>query len=65
MESGMAYENDLNLKATELRLGLPGTDNETEEVASVRNRKRQLPGEDSGLKRHSSDDGEETAPPAK
>uniref|UniRef100_A0A803Q137 Auxin-responsive protein n=1 Tax=Cannabis sativa TaxID=3483 RepID=A0A803Q137_CANSA len=31
MESGMVYENDLiNLKATELRLGLPGTDRETE-----------------------------------
>lgn len=58
----MAYENGLNLKATELRLGLPGTDHETEE-AGVRNRKRQLPEEESCLKRRSSDDVEETAPP--
>ncbi|PON40155.1 AUX/IAA protein [Parasponia andersonii] len=60
----MAYDNGLNLKATELRLALPGRDHETAE-AGVRNRKRQLPEEDSGLKRCSSDDGEEIAPPAK
>ncbi|KAL3828007.1 hypothetical protein ACJIZ3_016809 [Penstemon smallii] len=29
-----AYENGLNLKATELRLGLPGTDNESEPQTS-------------------------------
>lgn len=28
------FENDLNLKATELRLGLPGRDHESEEHSS-------------------------------
>ncbi|XP_062108211.1 auxin-responsive protein IAA4 [Humulus lupulus] len=76
MASGMVYENDLiNLQATELRLGLPGTDRETthEEQAlsssgvGINSRKRQLPEEDSSLiKRRSSDDGgEDSAPPAK
>ena len=37
----MAYETDLNLKATELRLGLPGTDEtEKEKLPGVRNNKR-------------------------
>ncbi|XP_039007235.1 auxin-induced protein 22D-like [Hibiscus syriacus] len=44
--SSAAYENDLNLKATELRLGLPGTtDYEEEETAAlsgVRTNKRPL-----------------------
>ncbi|CAI9768735.1 unnamed protein product [Fraxinus pennsylvanica] len=39
MERASAYENDLNLKATELRLGLPGTD-ESSEKQSLRNNKR-------------------------
>uniref|UniRef100_A0A2P2JYR4 Auxin-responsive protein n=1 Tax=Rhizophora mucronata TaxID=61149 RepID=A0A2P2JYR4_RHIMU len=44
MEVGLAYENDLNLKATELRLGLPGTDGNEEQAASgIRNNKRPLP----------------------
>lgn len=40
----MAYENDLNLKATELRLGLPGTDQENEEKEALpkANNKRPL-----------------------
>ncbi|XP_013751366.2 auxin-responsive protein IAA2-like [Brassica napus] len=42
----MAYEkvNELNLKDTELRLGLPGTeqDKEEQEVSCVRSNKRQL-----------------------
>ena len=40
----MVYENDLNLKATELRLGLPGTeDKEDQTLPIVRNNKRPLP----------------------
>ncbi|KAJ4846235.1 hypothetical protein Tsubulata_012550 [Turnera subulata] len=45
MEGGVAsYVNhDLNLKATELRLGLPGTDgNEEHAVPAARNNKRPL-----------------------
>ena len=39
-----AYENDLNLKATELRLGLPGTEEkEDRTLPIVRNNKRPLP----------------------
>ncbi|XP_050239521.1 auxin-responsive protein IAA4 [Quercus robur] len=72
MESKVAYQNELNLKATELRLGLPGTDIESEEQAlsSARNNKRPLPDntKECGLK-GSSDDAQhsdhETAPPAK
>jgi len=72
MESKVAYQNELNLKATELRLGLPGTDIESEEQAlsSARNNKRPLPDNtnECGLK-GSSDDAQhsdhETAPPAK
>ncbi|XP_075656238.1 auxin-responsive protein IAA4 [Castanea sativa] len=72
MESKVAYENGLNLKATELRLGLPGTDIESEEQAlsSSRNNKRPFPdnSKECGLK-GSSDDAQhsdhETAPPAK
>ncbi|XP_061339042.1 auxin-induced protein 22B-like [Gastrolobium bilobum] len=40
MESTVTYENDLNFKATELRLGLPGTEEKT--VAGVRTNKRPL-----------------------
>ncbi|OIW07246.1 hypothetical protein TanjilG_08361 [Lupinus angustifolius] len=44
MESKVAYENDLNLKATELRLGLPGTEENDEKTKSgVRTNKRSLP----------------------
>nr|QDE10255.1 auxin-responsive protein IAA [Glycyrrhiza glabra] len=46
MENKVAYENDHlnNLKATELRLGLPGTTEEKREERSVKNNsKRQLP----------------------
>lgn len=35
-----SHDNDLNLKATELRLGLPGTD---EEMTTKNNNKRSLP----------------------
>ncbi|KAL6990322.1 Auxin-induced protein 22D [Sarracenia purpurea var. burkii] len=35
-------ESDLNLRATELRLGLPGTD-ESQTLSSARNNKRALP----------------------
>ncbi|KAF8394338.1 hypothetical protein HHK36_020546 [Tetracentron sinense] len=44
MESTVTYESDLNLKATELRLGLPGTDEyEKQTPPSVRSNKRSLP----------------------
>ncbi|XP_059632423.1 auxin-induced protein 22D-like [Cornus florida] len=44
MEKAMAYEGDYNLKATELRLGLPGTDESEEQAMSnVRNNKRASP----------------------
>lgn len=72
MESKVAYENGLNLKATELRLGLPGADIESEEqaVSSARNNKRPLPdnSKECGLKGSSHDaqhSDYETAPPAK
>nr|AAD32142.1 Nt-iaa2.3 deduced protein [Nicotiana tabacum] len=42
MECVMAHEKDLNLKATELRLGLPGTEDESI-VSSSKNKKRGLP----------------------
>ncbi|KAL0718931.1 hypothetical protein Bca4012_068254 [Brassica carinata] len=55
----MTYEkvNELNLKDTELRLGLPGTeqDKEEQEVSCVRSNKRQL----------QSDNEEESTPPTK
>ncbi|KAJ7979948.1 Auxin-responsive protein [Quillaja saponaria] len=57
MESKVTYDNVLNLKATELRLGLPGTDeNEEQELPTVRN-KRPLPetSEDCGSKSSSND----------
>ncbi|PSR92782.1 Auxin-induced protein like, partial [Actinidia chinensis var. chinensis] len=53
MESSVVYEGDLNLKATELRLGLPGTDEpEKQNISSVRNNKRASPDmtEDGGSK---------------
>ncbi|XAR49037.1 hypothetical protein NMG60_11032059 [Bertholletia excelsa] len=41
MESCVSYEGDLNLKATELRLGLPGTEEtEKQHVSVVRSNKR-------------------------
>ncbi|XP_020238248.1 auxin-induced protein 22B [Cajanus cajan] len=42
METSVTYENDLNLKATELRLGLPGTEEEKSLPAAVRTNKRPL-----------------------
>ncbi|XP_019449933.1 PREDICTED: auxin-induced protein 22B-like [Lupinus angustifolius] len=45
MENKVGYENDLNLIATELRLGLPGTEEKEEKTMQgvVKNNKRQLP----------------------
>ncbi|XP_011042428.1 PREDICTED: auxin-induced protein 22E-like [Populus euphratica] len=45
MEKSMAYESDLNLKATELRLGLPGSDEpeKPSTTPSVRSNKRASP----------------------
>uniref|UniRef100_A0A6M2F6N1 Auxin-responsive protein n=1 Tax=Populus davidiana TaxID=266767 RepID=A0A6M2F6N1_9ROSI len=71
MEGGVAYENDLNLKATELRLGLPGTSctNEEQAVSGARNNKRPLPEtrEELGAKGKSDlrHDDQETAPAPK
>ncbi|CAA2971374.1 auxin-responsive IAA4-like [Olea europaea subsp. europaea] len=39
----MAQENHLNLKETELRLGLPGTDESDDMICSARNNKRAAP----------------------
>lgn len=39
MEAKTAFGNHLNLKATELRLGLPGTE-ESDQLQSVKNNKR-------------------------
>lgn len=60
---------DLNLKATELRLGLPGTDEET--VSNVRNNKKRpllqdiADGEECGANGKSDAQINETAPPTK
>lgn len=60
----MAYEkvNELNLKDTELRLGLPGTEQVTQEqeVSCVRNNKRQFQSNDEETR-----DEEESMPPTK
>lgn len=68
MEGSVAYENGLNLKATELRLGLPGTDQEAEKeaVSGVRNNKRASPdtNDECGTKGSSNGD-RETAPATK
>ncbi|KAK4434071.1 Auxin-induced protein 22D [Sesamum alatum] len=53
MEGVMSHASDLNLKATELRLGLPGTDEHDEFVSVAKNNKRALPDQsatDSGRK---------------
>ncbi|KAJ7954797.1 Auxin-responsive protein [Quillaja saponaria] len=70
MESKVAYENDLNLKATELRLGLPGTgENEEKTLPTARNNKRTLPetSEECGSKSSSNAQHVDTdaSPPAK
>ncbi|KAL2242464.1 auxin-induced protein 22B [Sesamum indicum] len=65
MEGVMSHASDLNLKATELRLGLPGTD-ERDDVESVaRNNKRALPesANDSGSKGGKSIDHENAPAP--
>ncbi|KAL6185046.1 hypothetical protein ACLB2K_041181 [Fragaria x ananassa] len=73
MES-KGYENDLNLnlKATELRLGLPGSDASEDQAAapvpSTLNKKRAVPErseEEIGSKRGTDDAEKITAPPAK
>lgn len=69
MESTVTYENDLNLKATELRLGLPGTEEEKTKPACVKTNKRPLndsSSEESVSKGSNTQHVEtETAPPAK
>lgn len=71
----MAYEGDLNLKATELRLGLPGSDEPKKQsvTPSVRSNKRASPeiSEESRIRSNSSVSIDENgdrdigAPPAK
>ncbi|KAK4258079.1 hypothetical protein QN277_007579 [Acacia crassicarpa] len=63
MENKVAFENDLNLKDTELRLGLPGREEEEQKaLVSCKNNKRPLSeaSEDCGTK-----GSKESAPPAK
>lgn len=45
MESIVAHQKDLNFKATELRLGLPGSEDQEsdQEILSKNNNKRTLP----------------------
>ncbi|XVF66566.1 hypothetical protein PTKIN_Ptkin10aG0047400 [Pterospermum kingtungense] len=66
MEVSVAYENDLNLKATELRLGLPGTDEREEQAAvvSYRNKKKRPADEECGANGKSDNAQDESAPPA-
>ncbi|XP_022771205.1 auxin-induced protein 22D-like [Durio zibethinus] len=74
MERRVNYENDLNLKATELRLGLPGSDEpERQSTPSIRNNKRtssEISEElrsksSSGVKQAGNDDHQDDAPPTK
>ncbi|XWS36367.1 hypothetical protein CRYUN_Cryun20dG0079100 [Craigia yunnanensis] len=74
MERRVNYENDLNLKATELRLGLPGSDEpERQTTPSIRNNKRtssEISEESrskssSGVTEAGNDDRQDSAPPAK
>ncbi|KAI3469682.1 hypothetical protein Pfo_026345 [Paulownia fortunei] len=72
MERVMAHESDLNLRATELRLGLPGTDECEDVVSAAKNNKRSSPesAEESTaskgiLAAMSSDSEHETAPAPK
>lgn len=63
------FESDLNLKATELRLGLPGTDSldPASSSSSSRSNKRAIGGEERRSKSGPVDNEEEIAhePPAK
>ncbi|XWS31491.1 hypothetical protein CRYUN_Cryun23aG0080900 [Craigia yunnanensis] len=74
MERRVNYENDLNLKATELRLGLPGSDEpERQSTPSIRNNKRtssEISEESrskssSGVTQAGNDNHQDSAPPAK
>lgn len=64
LEKQMAYEkvNELNLKDTELRLGLPGTEQiiQEQEVSCVRSNKRPFESNDEEIR-----DVEESTPPTK
>ncbi|KAK9289027.1 hypothetical protein L1049_017498 [Liquidambar formosana] len=67
MESAVAYESVLNLKATELRLGLPGTDDfDKQKLSSATNNKRPLPASNDECRINDAAHGEPAnAPPAK
>lgn len=63
MEKVGVYDELVNLKATELRLGLPGTEEEKEKVSCGKSNKRALP--DDTEKEIESTDKTETASPPK
>ena len=64
MERPMIYDNGLNLKATELRLGLPGTEEiETQRPVGVKSNKRSALEMDNALT--ADEDEQECAPPTK
>ncbi|XVF42192.1 hypothetical protein PTKIN_Ptkin01aG0340200 [Pterospermum kingtungense] len=61
----MAFEKDLNLDATELRLGLPGTSEESPEKLTLRSNKRALPDMNDEASMSSHDHNSDVAPAAK
>ncbi|KAL0367131.1 UNVERIFIED_CONTAM: Auxin-induced protein 22D [Sesamum radiatum] len=67
MDGVMSHASDLNLKATELRLGLPGTDEREEFVSVAKNNKRASPesANDGGRKGGKSTTDHENAPAPK
>lgn len=73
MEKSLVFEKDLNLEATELRLGLPGTkESEKQTPSTIKSNKRVLPdmSEECGSKDNSNVShvkkcDQEVAPPAK
>lgn len=73
MENSLVFEKDLNLEATELRLGLPGTKESGKQTPStIKSNKRVLPdmseecgSKDSSNVSHVKKCDQEVAPPAK
>ncbi|KAK8570128.1 hypothetical protein V6N13_002826 [Hibiscus sabdariffa] len=59
------YENGLNLKATELRLGLPGSDEPEGQTTPRPNKRTSSEISSSGLTDDGNDDHQASAPPAK
>ncbi|KAF3959133.1 hypothetical protein CMV_016021 [Castanea mollissima] len=73
MEKSLVFEKDLNLEATELRLGLPGTkESEKQTPSTIKSNKRVLPdmseecgSKDNSIVSHVKKCDQEVAPPAK